>query len=381
MIRKIITMGIIIMLILSSCIAPALGAQAVDTYFNFHFKISFAADDSTVNTFAPLVKIPSTDVGFVPIPLSYGTITINDTVANTIKGTDDYFQFYFCPVDEYTYDYAVLEDFSASDEEFYYLTGDQSLTPVKASSLTHNISNNIHIYLLDSDIVGFPNSALVSADNRIIAVYLGKTTENKRIFVMPTLETVVATFNAAASGSSGSGSSGSGSGSGRSGSGQAASSSSALPKITLAATKEMPSPWEQSWWIAAIGAAALIAGLVTLIILLNKKSGAGFCLSALTSDLNQREYPLKKRVTIGRDSSKCTIAFPSSAEGVSRVHCTVELVKGRILLKDMGSAYGTYLADGKKLEQGESYELRVGDRFYLGKRNANGFAVQTAKKG
>ena len=72
-------------------------------------------------------------------------------------------------------------------------------------------------------------------------------------------------------------------------------------------------------------------------------------------------------VTIGRDPS-CEAAFPVGSEGsnkVSRRHCKLYLENGRLLLVDLGSTNGTYMADGRRLTAMQPVAVKPGDRFYL----------------
>lgn len=70
---------------------------------------------------------------------------------------------------------------------------------------------------------------------------------------------------------------------------------------------------------------------------------------------------------IGR-SRDCQIRYPEDTGGISRYHCQVVLDSGKLLLMDVGSAYGTYLGDGRQLEKNVPQELRDGDSFYLAER-------------
>lgn len=49
----------------------------------------------------------------------------------------------------------------------------------------------------------------------------------------------------------------------------------------------------------------------------------------------------------------------------SRLHCSVEIKNGKVLLMDLGSTYGTFLSDGTKLEPNKPYYLNYGQSFYL----------------
>lgn len=89
---------------------------------------------------------------------------------------------------------------------------------------------------------------------------------------------------------------------------------------------------------------------------------AGGALSPLAGST----FPVSGSVKIGRDSSRCEIAFPVDTKGVSAVHCEVHAAEDGILLKDLGSTYGTFLSNGSKAEQGDTRKVLIGDFFYLG---------------
>ena len=52
-------------------------------------------------------------------------------------------------------------------------------------------------------------------------------------------------------------------------------------------------------------------------------------------------------------------------KGISRVHCELTVVEGKLYLKDAGSSYGTYLGGGQRLAANQAVELKPGDRFSL----------------
>ena len=45
---------------------------------------------------------------------------------------------------------------------------------------------------------------------------------------------------------------------------------------------------------------------------------------------------------------------------------TINLFEGKLYLQDLGSTYGTFLSDGRKLSPSQAVELREGDSFSLG---------------
>jgi uncharacterized RDD family membrane protein YckC len=73
---------------------------------------------------------------------------------------------------------------------------------------------------------------------------------------------------------------------------------------------------------------------------------------------------------MGRDQSACEFVFDSSANGISRTHCKVQFnpQTGMFVLYDLGSSYGTFLANGTRIPQGQPMALRPGEQFYLADR-------------
>jgi len=76
---------------------------------------------------------------------------------------------------------------------------------------------------------------------------------------------------------------------------------------------------------------------------------------------------------IGRDHD-CGIRFPSAQPGVSRHHCSLRWEGGVLMLSDMNSSNGTFLADGRKLPPQYPTQVAAGSRFYLGS-TANLFQI------
>lgn len=58
--------------------------------------------------------------------------------------------------------------------------------------------------------------------------------------------------------------------------------------------------------------------------------------------------------------------FPADAGGVSRNHCSVRMTSQGWVVRDEGSAYGTYINQGEKLAPGLDRVLHPGDVIYLG---------------
>ena len=90
----------------------------------------------------------------------------------------------------------------------------------------------------------------------------------------------------------------------------------------------------------------------------------------------QRFDLLKGKVIIGRDPASCNIVFDKNTPGISGRHCQVvyDANEDCFLITDLGSSYGTYLGNGKKLTANVVEKLSAGDTFYLCD-NTNRFVV------
>lgn len=84
--------------------------------------------------------------------------------------------------------------------------------------------------------------------------------------------------------------------------------------------------------------------------------------------------PVEARPSVlGRDQGAANLVFGAEADAVSKRHCSIRWDAGRrtFVLEDLGSTNGTYLWNGTRIQPGSPYELRAGDRFYIGDtRNA-----------
>lgn len=140
--------------------------------------------------------------------------------------------------------------------------------------------------------------------------------------------------------------------------------------------------------ICGIAAAVVV---VVLIILLVKKGGkktpvpaaaAGAYVNPVQSQTPVRQGPsafvrgvkghfagksfnISGILVFGRNNSKCSVAFPLDAPGISGTHCEVAFESGVAYLKDLGSSYGTFLANGTKLTANQPVRMNNGDVFYL----------------
>ena len=81
-------------------------------------------------------------------------------------------------------------------------------------------------------------------------------------------------------------------------------------------------------------------------------------------------FPLTDEpLLMGRDASRCGVVFPPDSTGVSRVHCEIRANAAAkcIVLRDVGSRFGTQIAQGALLHAGEEQILPVGAGFLVGK--------------
>lgn len=96
--------------------------------------------------------------------------------------------------------------------------------------------------------------------------------------------------------------------------------------------------------------------------------------TCLTGPMRGQTFPVNTAgMIIGRDHD-CLIRFPAQSGGISRHHCSLRWQNGVLVLTDLNSAYGTYLADGRKLPPQYPTQLAAGSRFYLGS-NSNLFQI------
>lgn len=164
--------------------------------------------------------------------------------------------------------------------------------------------------------------------------------------------------------------------------------------------------WTQPWFayvFLPIGVLALIGGIILLVT--SKKGGQGApapagaaagmgsgkaparggrgpvekraVLRGVTGKYSGQSFDLLKgKVVIGRDPATCNIVFDKNTPGISGRHCQVVYDPNEdcFIITDLGSSYGTFLGNGKKLTANVAEKLSTGDTFYLCD-NANRFVV------
>ncbi len=99
-------------------------------------------------------------------------------------------------------------------------------------------------------------------------------------------------------------------------------------------------------------------------------------LMGITGPLSDQKFDLTpgKRVVLGRDTQKCNIIFPQTAEGVSRVHCEIYFDGQTTTIRDLNSSHGTYV-NGVKLEPQKEVRLHRALPIDIGS-DKNRFALQ-----
>lgn len=131
--------------------------------------------------------------------------------------------------------------------------------------------------------------------------------------------------------------------------------------------------------LVIIAAAAAAAAAVILAAVLRKKKHApgegGTGASPAAAELRLqghsgvfagRRFSINGQVRIGRSPNENDLVYPDGTPGISGHHCMVALSGGQVVLTDLGSSYGTFLAGGQRLTPNQGVTLRPGDRFYLG---------------
>ena len=133
--------------------------------------------------------------------------------------------------------------------------------------------------------------------------------------------------------------------------------------------------------IGLVAAAAVAAAAVVVVVVQRKKKGAAAPAAPAPAPAPAQEYRIQgvngafagRRfainegvpVRIGTDPTANDLVFPVGTSGVSRRHCVVTLKNGQLLLRDVGSTYGT-TAGTQRLVKDQPVVLRIGDRFSLG---------------
>lgn len=138
------------------------------------------------------------------------------------------------------------------------------------------------------------------------------------------------------------------------------------------------------WLILLIAVIVLAVGAVVVFVVLKGKkkavptegvqngattpvgsSGKNY-LIGISGYMAGKRFAVPNRAVIGRDSTKCNVVYPADQPGVSGVHCELKFEGSVFILKDCGSSYGTFIADGTKLEPHVGVVLSNGAKFWIG---------------
>ena len=102
----------------------------------------------------------------------------------------------------------------------------------------------------------------------------------------------------------------------------------------------------------------------------NAANSAEAVIQGVSGVLNGKTYMLTAGTPLifGRRTEKCNVLFKNETKGISSIHCKIKWYNGKILIKDLGSTYGTWLNEGTRLEPNKYYELPDQGVFYLGSK-------------
>lgn len=157
-----------------------------------------------------------------------------------------------------------------------------------------------------------------------------------------------------------------------------------IPEQTDIPAEPLPARKNNSVMITAVAAAVAAVITALVIALLRRKKPAappppppadyavnpppvqGLRLQGQSGAFAGRRFAINGQVRIGRDPAGNDLVYPNGAPGISGRHCLLTLSGGQVMLTDLGSSYGTFLAGGQRLAPNQPVTLRIGDRFWLG---------------
>lgn len=102
----------------------------------------------------------------------------------------------------------------------------------------------------------------------------------------------------------------------------------------------------------------------------NAANSAEAVIQGVSGLLNGKTYMLTAGTPLifGRRTEKCNVLFKNETKGISSIHCKIKWYNGKVLIKDLGSTYGTWLNEVTRLEPNKYYELPDQGVFYLGSK-------------
>lgn len=86
--------------------------------------------------------------------------------------------------------------------------------------------------------------------------------------------------------------------------------------------------------------------------------------------------PIEGKFVIGRNADRCNVVYPDDQPGISSVHCEITRNGSSVMLTDLGSTYGTFLANGTRLNPNAPVILNNGDRFWIYSQD-NSFEIRS----
>jgi hypothetical protein len=137
---------------------------------------------------------------------------------------------------------------------------------------------------------------------------------------------------------------------------------SAMSRFLLAVHTRLMQPPAKKPLATAAGTGAQ-AGTITAVA--DMLAGPHKVLRGVNGFYAGQAIPLDQTgCVIGRDGSVANLVVPSN--NVSKRHCQLRLDGGgTLLLEDLWSSNGTFLATGERLAPNRAYTLRPGDRFFV----------------
>lgn len=132
------------------------------------------------------------------------------------------------------------------------------------------------------------------------------------------------------------------------------------------------------------GAAAVAAIVVVALVMGKKKKAAPAGGGKASGGAKQGTTPVLKSIApqhngmtvqlhgqpvqVGRDASTCRLVYQDGTPGVSSHHCQVyfDAQKKVFVVTDLGSTYGTFLADGRRIDANIACEVMPNSAIYLG---------------
>lgn len=114
-------------------------------------------------------------------------------------------------------------------------------------------------------------------------------------------------------------------------------------------------------WIAAgLGAVLLLVIIIASKNKKNEPAAPQYTLKATSGPLAGRTYQITSGgLTVGRDAKFANVVLPSGEAKVSRQHCRIENINGKLLITDLASTHGTAV-NGTRIPENVALTLEQG---------------------